>query len=347
MKLNELSEAVVAGLRSAQSFRANALLSLHEEFGVLGREGHRRVADAYGQSEMNGSAFLEELGLAGALRQSNFVYYVFAEVGKGIRHDLQKETLGVSELVRRLSLGFGSEVHASEFLFPNLLPFLADALLEPFERRDPDNPMQDAIKRFLLQQLGDIRLKPIRWNRVGAVAQSVMRRWLVETTLDGFFHLISDQVQRGESGADRQWRYRNAFWGAYLREGHITDAWVVLGWKLRQEAQSRLNLPRGSFANLESGESVRSDHAVLILRVANLVVTEWNHTAKVRVWHEGSESVPRFYKSSYYRSQMVSGADFEQRHHAAEYGTWQYQLERYIRGETGIRFSVRDLMPYD
>jgi hypothetical protein len=46
---------------------------------------------------------------------------------------------------------------------------------------------------------------------------------LARASLDLFFKLID------EHALDAQWRYRHAFWLAYLEQGVIADAWLALG----------------------------------------------------------------------------------------------------------------------
>ena len=47
-----------------------------------------------------------------------------------------------------------------------------------------------------------------------------MRRWLARASLDVFFKLIE------EHALEAHWRYRQAFWLAYLQKGIISDAWL-------------------------------------------------------------------------------------------------------------------------
>lgn len=339
-------DVAIDGLRSSRSPRARAFLDLHETHRLLDSDGYKVIAQAFGACNENGQAFLDRVGLSGSLSDSAFVRFVFRRVMSDLRRDLGRGALSAEELERRLSLALRQAEPGVSFRFgPELLGDLAETLLVPFEERDPDKDVKESIKGFLLSHLGDPRLKPTGWNRVGEAAQRVFRQWLVEGTLEDFFRLL-DQQARYYENADRQWRYRSAFWLAYLRDGHITDAWVALGWKIAQDSRSYLSRLAGTYAELKSGDGARNDQAVLVLRVGNLIIAEWSHSSKVRIWSDRGSSGPQFYKQRYQRSDLVTGPDFEQAHHGAERGTWQRKVESYIRKQTGIRFSIRELMPH-
>ncbi|MEX0451803.1 EH signature domain-containing protein [Spiribacter sp. 218] len=344
--IDRFRDAALEGLRAAgRSPRSKFFLGLHQTYGLLDQDGHKRFAREFRQTDQNGARFLEAAGLGGSLNDAGFVQFAFGSLLEEIKADLANNRVSESELNRRLSIAFDPGGPGFEFRFgPIFLANLANALLEPFIDREPEQDIREAIKALLLEQLEDPRLKPIRWNRVSETARAVFMRWLVEGTLEDFFRLLDQQAKRFEN-ADRQWPYRSAFWLAYLREGHITDAWVALGQRISADSRRYLSHVAGSYADLRGGDGARSDHAVLIMRVGGLVVTEWSHSAKVRIWVANSPSVPKFYKRSYNRSDLVTGADFEKAHHAADRGNWQSEVEGYVRQQTGIRFNLKELMP--
>jgi len=155
----------------------------------------------------------------------------------------------------------------------------------------------------------------------------VMLRWMVDASLEEFFALIARRAQ------EDHWRYRKAFWSAYLKGGHIADACVVLGENAELEARRRWRDAIPAHGELSGG---LPDHCVLILRVANVVVTEWSHNGTCRLWLQGDKGCPRFHARRYSRDDLTQKARHEQRHDGNTHYTWQQRLAGVIRRETGI-----------
>ena len=346
--INFLRELIQLKLTSAQGARSKTIQDLDERYGLLKLHGYKKFADQYVHSSEQPEIFLRDLGIRGSFGYSGFLRWTYSKVLEQIENDLIKYNLSVAELRRRIRLGFMNDGEHHQFRFDvSIRGEMASALLRPFQDQNPHKAVQEEIKSFLLQEFGDLRLNPKKWARVDKVAQEVFHRWLVEGTLKDFFQLL-DQQARNYKDADRQWPYRSAFWSAYLKKGYIVDAWVVLGEQVQVDAQRFLGrLSAVNYATLISGYNAKKEHAVLMLRLGDLIVVEWSHTSKVRLWHENNSQKPRLYKNSYNRLDLVYGNDFELAHQGAERGTWQKKLEQYIRQQTGIRLSLRELMPND
>jgi hypothetical protein len=172
-----------------------------------------------------------------------------------------------------------------------------------------------------------------------------MMRWLVENTLEDFFRLVSESAGGNDRDADRQWPYRRAFWEAYLDGGHIVDAWVVLGEYVQRDAQRVFGNQGIGYGKLLRGYNVKHYHAVLILKIGDLVITEWSHMGKYRVWHDDNRNAPKFYLPEYTRNDLVTQPDFDGSHMGADYGKWQGNLANHVANWTGIAIHFNDYMP--
>ena len=108
-----------------------------------------------------------------------------------------------------------------------------------------------------------------------------------------------------------------------------------------------MHLDRKAYGRFSRGTGVQNNHASLILRIGHLVITDWSHSGKYRVWDEGGDATrpPGFYKPSYTRTQLVTNAGFDGSHIGSENGVWQRRLAGYIRDKTGIQLALQDLMP--
>ena len=179
---------------------------------------------------------------------------------------------------------------------------IAKALCLPwFDRGAPPLPdVQNLIKTFLVERLGNPQTRAGRWVGVESEA-ALVRRWLTRASLKVFFDLISDHA------LDAQWRYRETFWTACLNKGAIDDAWLVLGHAVHASARARESLGT-AFGRLEGG-NVSADQSVLLLRIGPLIISEWSHNGKMRAYPAGK--APRLWQSMYSRGDLtVSGLPF-------------------------------------
>lgn len=248
-------------------------------------------------------------------------------------------------LVRDGSLRFGDELRGP--IARGLLAAWLDGGAEP------DVALRDQVRDFLLRHLGDPRVRAGYWHPVGEEATALMRRWLASASLQAFFDLID------EFALDHQWRYRKAFWSAYLERRAIDDAWLALAGNIRAEARSIRDL-RGAHGRLR-GAGVLSNHSVLLLRLGPLVLCEWSHNGSLRAWRRDQGDAPPLYDREYLAHELRKPSlpfpnnpetgkggspDGEGlRHQGAERGLWQGCALELIAQHAGIRLSLRDVMP--
>lgn len=181
-----------------------------------------------------------------------------------------------------------------------------------------------------------------RWVNVSVKAKDVFLSWLVESTLQSFFKLL-DFVSRSDSTADNQWKYRKAFWSAYLRKGFIDEAWLVLGPGAYENAHHFLSKD-SQYGRFISGSGITAIHSSLIMRIGNLIITEWSHNGRYRLWQSFDSNAPKLYKPTYVRVNLVTGAMIEESHAGSENGNWQNKLSNHIEHYTGINMSAHEYM---
>lgn len=213
-----------------------------------------------------------------------------------------------------------------------------EALLLPWAAKDPPPDIRKRIQGFLLDVVNDPRIDHGSWLGTDESARAVMVRWLAQATLEQFLKVV-DKV-----AAAHQWEYRRAFWNAYVAKGWVSNAWVAFGNSgaavARQIAtESGDNLMR-RFASL-SGAS--PDQAVLLLQIGDLLIADWSHDGKLRIWRRGNVDAPKFDQPSYVATQLRTGSDFDIAHLPPD--GWQSKAESYIRRFTGLRLSTLEFMP--
>jgi len=282
---------------------------------------------------------IELSGLTGFLEQSQFVEESSKELLNEIAHLLVEGNINKQELITFLAF----YVEGNQFRFPHLRHLIADALLLPFATSSLSNALKPFIQDFLLTHYDDLRLKLDYWINVSEIAKDVMKRWLINTTLEDFFRIVSEHAKK-DSDADWQWPFRRAFWSSYLHDGYITDAWVVLGEEIAFNARDALQGQADKYGRLRKGDGAKRNHAVLILRIGDLVITEWNHVGKYRVWNTINLHAPKFYKKNYKRTVLVNHPEFENSHSGTANGTWQHKLATYIHESTGVYMPFNSYM---
>jgi len=306
-----------------------------EQFGFFDEKGCSLFAKQMLEYKAPGE-FIELSGLTGSLEKGQFVEESSKELLNEVAHLLAEGNINKQELIAVLAF----YIEGNQFRYPHLRHLIADALLLPFATSSLSNALKPFIQEFLLNHYDDPRLKLDCWLNVSESGIDVMKRWLINTTLEDFFRIVSEHAKK-DSAADRQWPFRRAFWSSYLHDGYITDAWVVLGEEIAFNAREALQGQADKYGRLQKGDGAKRNHAVLILRIGDLVITEWNHVGKYRVWNTTNLHAPKFYKKSYQRKVLVNHAELENSHSGAANGTWQHKLATHIHESAGI------YMPYN
>lgn len=219
----------------------------------------------------------------------------------------------------------------------------ADALLGNWVGYKPPESLKNFLVNFFLNEYGDPRFKALhyQWGGVSQQATGVILNWLTGDTLRGFIKLL-------QCTADEIWQYRQRFWMAYYEKGYIDEAWMALGDDAWLAAQKLKMDEKGmGCARLESGAT--SDQSVLLLKIGDLVFTEWSHNGSLRAYLDGSPQAPQLYQSSYHGADLRSAAsmDFhdglnmrpELTHSHSGKGTWQRKARDFIRRHTNVHLS--------
>jgi hypothetical protein len=216
-------------------------------------------------------------------------------------------------------------------IFEKSISLYANALLGHWQRQgsDPDEATKKVIQNFMVGQFGDPRINKVIWNDAGE-AKSVLLRWLVAQSLDLMLQVLSASNDTG------QWKERAEFWRDYIEIDVVTDAWVVFGRSAYQSAMKMVeegDLAKGGFGRLHGG-GAQPMHSVLLIRIGDLVISEWTHSGKVRFFDVGGAHTPAFYQLTYHPHLIRQGASTKEElvHHI----NWQPKFARLIHRYTGV-----------
>jgi hypothetical protein len=215
---------------------------------------------------------------------------------------------------------------------------IANALLMPWASNDPDVAIKDVIQRFLIENLSDPRIDRGAWLATHQTARETIIRWLAQATLEQFLKVVDRVAER------HQWDYRRAFWSAYIERGFVANAWVALGSSgahvARKIAEATSDQLMNRFGTLGGAGP---DQAVLLLSIGDLIVADWSHNGRLRIWRRGNAAAPNFNASTYVAVELRKDSDFDIVHNPPD--GWQGKAEGYIRRYTGIRLTEHEYLP--
>ena len=220
---------------------------------------------------------------------------------------------------------------------------MCHAILEPCTKGDPDEDLLTQVKNLLIGQYSDPRVNPGRWGSVDERHVQVLQRWLTRQSMG----LLIEVLNR--TADDNHWDVRNDFWSYYLDNDLVNEAWVVFGPEASQHAMDLVNnnpdFSASSFGRFRSGggSGVQPNHSVLLMRIDDVVVAEWTHNGRVRLWDRRSPRRPNFYQATYYADQLRGArnrytADEEHSHDRG--GNWMLKVDRFIVNYTGIKHPL-------
>jgi hypothetical protein len=277
---------------------------------------------------------LEKIGLTGQLLVSGLSSYVFLSALKIIQERL--ETHANMEDIERAIAWVRNENGGMYFSAHRAA--LANAILLPWTQKDPDQELRQKIQSYLLDHWSDPRIDGGSWIGTSEAARDVMIRWLAQATLQQFLKVV-DRV-----AAKHQWEYRRAFWNAYIEKRTVGNAWVAFA-SVGAQFAKRLGESSGDplmsrFATLGGAGP---NQAVLLLRIGDLVVADWSHNGRLRIWRRGNPKAPQFNLKSYLASELRTDSEFNFVHKPPD--GWQAPTEAFIRRHTGIRLSEAEYMP--
>ena len=212
---------------------------------------------------------------------------------------------------------------------------IAEALLRPFASRTPEPKIKELLQPFFLSHYRDPRLPSgkHKWSGIQEECRRVVVRWLVERTLEQFFALVTDTAQ------DKHWRYREAFWRAFLKQDLIDDIWFVLGPRAKQRLRRIVDKDEGYAETTAVLQKAGADQSVLLLRIPGVTIAEWSHNGSCRCWLDGTYGAPELYQRSYSGPSLRLPADLSQQHHRSREGWWQDKIAKWLGMNTGIQID--------
>jgi len=349
--LREAGYAISGLLAETKHPRLTAWRYAHERLSLFdATEGPRRVSHALFHGPDDVATVLSRIGMDDPLRANGgFFRAAVAEIvgslPKALRAPSGREAWArAAELleVRQTRRDrFGREITVTALRFAELGGETARACLDPWLRSGTTFVPQEEIKAFLLRVMGDPRVEAARWATVGEEATGLMRTWLAKASLEAFFSLITHNRDAS------QWRERQKFWRACLAKMPSTEIWVVLGPGLANVARTLRDLA-GGFGQMDGAGA--AGQAVLLMKMGNLILSEWSNVGSLRAWTAGTVSCPKLYQRNYDAKHLKApslafphqapGDSQGLRHH----GSWQERAAALLFERVQLRLTPKDYL---
>ncbi len=284
---------------------------------------------------------LKAVKLSGLLFSSRFMRESFKVVANQMSHfGYQRDKLNHFKAVFFSENDQGQEV----FTLNGYENLYAKALLGYWDSQAPSKELKEYLKHLFLSNLRDPRAFPQRWSLVDEQYQKIIKRWLTEESFEMLIQVLDAVADLGH------WNDRKDFWSYYLENEYISDSWVIFGTEAHIQAtklqREGLLSKSAGFARFQRGQgSVQANHSVILLKIGELVISEWTHSGRVRMFTINSVHAPEFYMSEY----SVNSIRFETGYryyneNKAIYinhnSNWQIQVAEFIRKHTGISHEI-------
>ncbi len=283
---------------------------------------------------------LQALGLVGANLWGAFS----AELLLAWIAHLGRDSLGYWQTIRQwFEKAAGSSFAHREYRW-------IDTVVRPWINQPPAQAIRIEIGRYLVDRFSEPENSAAVWAQCLPEVRDTVRQWLFLGNLETFFELIADYAETTGGEMRLQWAYRKAFWLAVHRTNAVANIRIAVGDGILS-AFGMVKLKNCFGSHLARLDDTDEHRCALILEINDLIVVDFTHNAKCRVWQTGRKQREWFSQTRLLRGEFRDGTDKILRPHYSEPGIahfssenygWQDALAEYFRAHSSIRISRRD-----
>ncbi len=217
-------------------------------------------------------------------------------------------------------------------LYKDMMPYVVEPLIMDVENSG-DEAAKTRLMGIIFDGMGDPRGRNTGWIHVAKTAKDIFLSWMVKNDFAVFFALIERTAGQTNDG-DRMWKYRQAFWKAYMKE--ISMSRIILG----SDARNLVSILQKKLSNYDLLEGKSSDTSMLVFRIRDYTFFEVSHAGKLRIFRN-KEAPIDFYSPEHKRIDyryIMSCHEIEAfSHHATARGPiWQPKVRDWIYDHCGI-----------
>lgn len=282
---------------------------------LLAKDGVSQMAEFFSEGDLYGG--LQTLSFPSTLYGSNFVKAAIVnafqmDIGLDAKQNLLKDL-------------------TENPVYKGLVPKVVGPVIISVDEEGGDSA-KNWLMQLVFRYMGDPRGNNTAWLYVEEKAKEIFLHWLVKNDFAVFFHIIA-------STADSMWKYRQAFWGAYMDE--IRASRIIIG----QRAKLILNqLPSEEKRKLMAYdylEGKSSDTSLLVFTIGQYTFIEVSHNGKLRVYSREKSPIQIFsqrHRTIYY-SDLINSDTEEEFVHTNPRGrgpNWQPKVRDWIYDHCGI-----------
>ena len=150
----------------------------------------------------------------------------------------------------------------------------------------------------------DPRKSPGTWTGYEKEKQ-IYTKWKLNTAMGAFFDLL-DKSCEGNTDASRMWKPRKTIIKALFDQGHIKEAWFLLGPKAKKD--STKYLPEG-FKDYGTLHQTAEERTVILIKVGDYIIAEGTFMFALRIWRTDNQYAPKFYQDRYNEDQLKDRPD--------------------------------------
>lgn len=282
---------------------------------LLAKDGVSQMAEFFSEGDLYGG--LQTLSFPSTLYGSNFVK---AAIVNAFQMDIGLDAK--QNLLKALT-----ENSVYKWLVPQVVGSVIISV---------DEEGSDSAKNWLMQlvfrYMGDPRGNDTAWLYVEEKAKEIFLHWLVKNDFAVFFHIIA-------STADSMWKYRQAFWGAYMDE--IRASRIIIGQKAKLILNQLPSEEKRKLMAYDYLEGKSSDTSLLVFTIGQYTFIEVSHNGKLRVYSREKSPIQIFsqrHRTIYY-SDLINSDTEEEFVHTNPRGrgpNWQPKVRDWIYDHCGI-----------
>ncbi len=282
---------------------------------LLAKDGVSQMAEFFSEGDLYGG--LQTLSFPSTLYGSNFVKAAIVnafqmDIGLDAKQNLLKDL---------------TENRSYRVLVPKVVgPVIISV----------DEEGSDSAKNWLMQlvfrYMGDPRGNDTDWIYVEEKAKEIFLHWLVKNDFAVFFHIIA-------STADRRWKYRQAFWSAYMDE--IRASRIIIGQKAKLILNDRPKEEKSKLMAYDFLEGKSSDTSLLVFTIGQYTFIEVSYNGKLRIYSRAKSPIQIFaqgHRTIPY-SHLINSDTEQEFVHTNPMGrgpNWQPKVRNWIYDHCGI-----------
>lgn len=282
---------------------------------LLAKDGVSQMAEFFSEGDLYGG--LQTLSFPSTLYGSNFVKAAIVnafqmDIGLDAKQNLLKDL-------------------TENPVYKGLVPKVVGPVIISVDEEGGDSA-KNWLMQLVFRYMGDPRGNNTAWLYVEEKAKEIFLHWLVKNDFAVFFHIIA-------STADSMWKYRQAFWGAYMDE--IRASRIIIGQKAKLILNQLPSEEKRKLMAYDYLEGKSSDTSLLVFTIGQYTFIEVSHNGKLRVYSREKSPIQIFsqrHRTIYY-SDLINSDTEEEFVHTNPRGrgpNWQPKVRNWIYDYCGI-----------